>query len=235
MISVCIATYNGEKHIKEQLDSILSQLGENDEIIISDDNSVDNTINIIQFYNDTRIKVFSNKIEKKGYTGNFENALKQASGDIIFLSDQDDVWAETKVEYCVALLEKYDMIISDAVLIDEENNLIGDSFYKIRKPYKSMLGNVYKFGYLGCCLAFRRTILEKALPFPVKRELCTHDNWLVLIGLCFHNTIISSKKLIYYRRHTNNASSGGFVNNTSVWFKIYYRLYLIFNLIKRLK
>ena len=91
MISVCIATYNGEKYIKEQLLSILPQLGKKDEVIISDDHSTDNTLDIVKGLNDNRIKIVMNNREK-GYTSNFENALSYAIGDYIFLSDQDDIW-----------------------------------------------------------------------------------------------------------------------------------------------
>ena len=95
--SVCIATFNGEKFIKEQLDSILCQLGVDDEIIISDDSSVDQTISIIESYKDKRIKIFVNqKFSSPIY--NFENAIMKSRGDFIFLSDQDDIWQSDKVE-----------------------------------------------------------------------------------------------------------------------------------------
>ncbi|MDE5758415.1 MAG: glycosyltransferase, partial [Allobaculum sp.] len=91
MISVCIATYNGERYIETQIRSILDQLNEDDEIIISDDSSTDRTLDIIRSLNDSRIKLFAgNKFHSR--TFNFENALKQATGDFIFLSDQDDIW-----------------------------------------------------------------------------------------------------------------------------------------------
>ena len=95
MVSVCMATYNGGKYIKEQIDSILGQLSNNDELIISDDNSTDDTVDIINRISDSRVRLFFNK--QKGYTNNFENALKQVRGDIIFLSDQDDIWMDNKV------------------------------------------------------------------------------------------------------------------------------------------
>ena len=95
MISVCIATYNGEKYLREQLDSILPQLAESDEVIVSDDGSTDGTIDLITSLNDPRIKIVSNS-GRKGYVGNFENALKHTTGDYIFLSDQDDIWYPNK-------------------------------------------------------------------------------------------------------------------------------------------
>ena len=90
-ISVCIATYNGAKYIEEQVQSILYQLSEKDEIINSDDGSKDNTLAIIKSLNDARIKVIHNTL-KHGLVSNFENAIKHADGDYIFLSDQDDIW-----------------------------------------------------------------------------------------------------------------------------------------------
>ena len=101
MISVCIATYNGSKYIKEQIDSILPQLDECDEIIVSDDSSTDNTLSILKSYHDRRIIIFTNqKFNSPIY--NFENALKHAKGDIIFLSDQDDIWEFNKVQVMIS-------------------------------------------------------------------------------------------------------------------------------------
>ena len=111
-ISVCIATYNGEKYIKEQLESIIHQLGEYDEIIISDDGSNDKTIQIIENFKDTRIKIFNHSPNRKTKykfdltTRNIENALSKAKGDFIFLADQDDIWIKNKVEKLIPFFEK---------------------------------------------------------------------------------------------------------------------------------
>lgn len=231
MITVCIATYNGEKYIKEQLFSILEQLGEEDELIISDDNSSDNTIAVIKGISDSRIKLFFN--EEKGYTSNFENTLRQASGDIIFISDQDDIWADNKVEICLEELKTYSLVVSDATIINENNEIISDSYFKLRNIKRTSLGNIIKFSYLGCCLAFRSDMLKKALPFPPNRAFCTHDNWLFLVGSCFFKYKIQNEKLIFYRRHGGNVSTGGLVSITSKWFKVKYRIYLCFYLIRR--
>ena len=204
MISVCIATYNGALYIKEQLNSILPQLSDNDEIIISDDHSTDDTLQIIRSINDKRIKIFINQGEK-GYTPNFENALQKALGEYIFLCDQDDIWMENKVSYCINELQSYDFIVSDAVIINSDGQATKDSFYKERIVYKSLIGNIYKFGYLGCCMAFKRNILEKVLPFPHNHQYCTHDNWIFLIAKSFYKSTISNEQLIKYRRHSTNS------------------------------
>lgn len=231
MISVCLATYNGEKYIDQQINSILSQLSLDDELIISDDNSTDNTISIIKSISDPRINIFINK--EMGYTSNFENALRQVKGDIIFLSDQDDIWVKNKVQTCLYQLKNVDLVVSDCKIIDSHNKIISESFYDLRRPKTSAFGNLIKFSFLGCCLAFRSDILKSALPFPKNRKLCTHDNWLFLIGSCLYRHKVLDDKLILYRRHNDNISTGGFSNNTTIWFKLKYRIYLCLYLIER--
>ena len=232
MISVCIATYNGEKFLREQLMSILSQLSDEDEIIISDDNSQDSTINIIEAIKSPLLHLYVNN-GKRGYTANFENALRYAKGDYIFLADQDDIWMPDKVSVCVKFLQSYSLIISDGIIIDENGNKIGESFYEQRKSKKGLFNALLRFSFLGCCLAFRKEILQRAMPFPADHLLCTHDNWLTLIGMMYYKSIVIDDKLICYRRHSANSSSGGFINSTSIWFKIRYRVYLLGNLIIR--
>lgn len=232
MISVCIATYNGEKYILEQLKSIIPQLSSSDEIIISDDNSSDKTIELIRSLRLPMIHIFDNEKEH-GYTSNFENALMHAHGDYIFVSDQDDVWLDNKVRVCLSYLQKYDFVVSDAIITDSFLNKSNSSYFEERNPYKSLMGNIIKFGYLGCCMAFKKELLDIALPFPQKHKLCTHDNWLFLVASSFYKVKIIREQLIYYRRHCSNTSSGGFLNTTSLTFKIKYRLYLMFHVFYR--
>lgn len=232
-ISVCIATYNGEAFIKAQLMSILSQLDESDEIIISDDCSKDNTLDIIKRIGDDRIRIVENPYDK-GYVSNFENSLLHARGKIIFLSDQDDIWCSDKVDTCMKYLQDYDFVVSDAVIINANGKEIADSFYSLRRPYKSYWGNIWKFGYLGCCMAFKRKLLEKALPFPKNHKMCTHDNWLFLVASTYYKVKVLDEKLIRYRRHGGNVSTGWIKKTTTMFFKINYRLYLLTNIISRL-
>ena len=233
-ISVCLATYKGVKYLREQLESILLQLNEDDEVIISDDYSKDGTIELIKSFNDLRIKLIFNETGEHGVTSNFENALNHVNNEIIFLSDQDDIWREDKVECCLKWLEQYDLVVSDATLIDGVGNIIADSFFALRKPKKTVIGNFIKCGYLGCCMAFRREVLDKAQPFPESRKYCLHDNWLFLIGTSFFTCKIITKRLIFYRRHNNNLSNGGLQNSTSLLFKLQYRLYLLYHLLLRI-
>ena len=166
MISVCIATYNGEKYIKEQIDSILCQLGIEDEVIISDDGSTDATLTIIESYKDDRISLYKNAF--KNVVLNFEFVINKANGDYIFLSDQDDIWHKDKVElYMKSFSENPEAIltISDLQIIDKNGLLLDKVFYK--NKFTSNLGkNLVVNNFIGCAMAFRGNIKEKILPFP---------------------------------------------------------------------
>lgn len=229
-ISVCMATYDGEKYIKQQLDSILSQLSDNDEIIISDDSSSDKTIDIIKNYNDSRIKLFENQ-KFKSPIFNFENALKYSSGDIIVLADQDDIWKPNKIVTIKNYMQDYDLVVSDANIIDKNGIEIKSSFYKLGNSRKGLLKNIVRNSYLGCAMAFNRKVLEKSLPFP--KDIPMHDWWIGLIGEMYGKIYFVEDKLISYRRHGNNASPTREKSTYSFKQKIVFRLVIIKNLIWR--
>jgi len=233
MITVCLASYNGEKYIESQLRSILVQLGKDDEVIISDDCSKDNTIEIIKTIDDPRISVFINNA-KHGYTSNFENALKHANGDRIILSDQDDIWVENKVSIIIDDLKYFDFVVTDAKIVDKNLNVLYNSFWTQRKPYFSKWGDFMKCAYLGCCMAFNRNVLTKALPFPSNKDLCVHDYWLMSIASFYFKVKYEKSPLTLYRRHGNNVSDGGLSKGLSFFGKIQYRIYVIFHLLLRL-
>lgn len=205
MISVCMATYNGEKYIKEQLSSILSQLSEKDEIIVSDDSSTDKTVEIIESFQDKRIKILKNNKFRQPNL-NFENALKYSKGDIIFLSDQDDVWVKNKVEIILNQLKKYDLIVSDAFITDKKLNITNESLFSEVNSNRGILKNIIKNTYYGCCMAFKREVLKKALPFPKTREI-GHDLWLGIIADRYFKVKFLKEKLIYFRRHENTLTT----------------------------
>lgn len=238
MISVCIATYNGEKYIREQLNSILSQLRSNDEVIISDDGSTDTTLDIVNSYHDSRIKVFHHDstivtttfpLDKP--THNFEYALKQAKGDIIFLSDQDDVWMEGKVDTMLAELQDADFAIHDCVVFDDDMDVVKQpSYFDFAGIHKGVWRNWYKSTYLGCCMAFRREVAEKALPFP--KTMVAHDLWLGIIADRFFRTKIVRRKLIRYRKHANSKTTSGGRSRYGLWFKLRYRMTILRHIIR---
>lgn len=228
-VSVCLASYNGENYILEQLTSILSQLNINDEVVISDDGSTDKTLSIINNINDARIKLVHSK--KGKLIKNFENALKNASGNVIFLSDQDDIWFPNKVETCLKYLKEYDLVFSNLVVFTktmEETRLL----YDIGKPQTGVLRNIIKNNYIGATMAFKRNVLTQALPFP--DSIYMHDVWLALIAEIKGSTFFIKEPLIYYRRHGANASQTSEKSTNSFYKKMMMRILLIYNLMKRI-
>jgi len=208
MISVCIASYNGEKYILQQIESILIQLSEHDEIVVSDDSSTDRTIEIIENINDPRIKLYKNqKFRSPIY--NFENCIRFAIGDIIFLSDQDDIWLPNKVEIVSAVFRdelSVTLVASDARIVDEHGEIIQDSFYSGHFKFTSkVIPIVMKNRFLGGTLAFRRSMLIYLLPFP--RKLPMHDSWIGIVNQLYGKVYFINTPLISYRRHLNNFSS----------------------------
>jgi glycosyltransferase involved in cell wall biosynthesis len=204
-ISIALATYNGEKYIKEQLQSILLQLTAEDEIIISDDSSTDKTLEIISGFCSEQIHIYKNP--KKGVISNFENAISHATGDIIILCDQDDVWCPEKVVTIKKYFSKSDvkLIVSDAYITDESLNVKGSSFFELMNSGPGFIKNFLKNTYIGCCMAFRCEMKELILPFPDRIPM--HDSWIGLLSELKGKVLFIPEKLIYYRRHDANASA----------------------------
>lgn len=204
-VSVAMATYNGEKYIKEQIKTILNNLDDKDELVISDDGSSDMTIEIINKINDKRIKLLEGP--RKGLKKNFENAIKNTTGDVIFLSDQDDIWMENKVEKVLECFNNnnYILIQHDAVVVDENDKVIYESFAEHRKVKTGVIKNLIKNSYHGCCIAFRKELIKEILPIPDNVYL--HDEWIGIVAELNGKTYFLDEKLIKYRRHSENTSS----------------------------
>lgn len=233
MISVCMATFNGERFIAQQIASILMQLDLKDELVISDDGSTDSTLSIINTFNDSRIKVFINQ-KAHGYTPNFENALEHSKGDIIFLSDQDDIWLENKVERTEKEFQKgADFVYSDCITVDENLNHLQESRIDGFKIKKGAMRTLIKLRYLGCCYAFNRRVLDASLPFPKNYKALPHDAWIVSIANFFFKVSIIKEPLMLYRRHGDNVSNGGYKTNKNIFSIVYKRIYRIFELLLR--
>lgn len=230
MISVCMATYNGSVYLRKQLDSILVQLGNNDEVIISDDSSADNTLAVVESYHDNRIVVFPNQ-KFHSPIFNFENALRHASGDFIFLSDQDDVWERDKVKVMLSYLSEFSLVVSNCSIIDKDGELVREAYFNKAMGRAGVLRNLIHNNYLGCCMAFRKEVLDMALPFPSK--IAMHDIWIGLCADMFFSVAFIPNKLICYRRHGDNASATSETSSLSWTYRISYRIYFLYQLIKR--
>lgn len=228
--SICMTTYNGARFVKAQLDSILSQLGENDEIIISDDQSKDNTIEIIKAFQDPRIKLIENK-NRSGLVKNFEAALQQCNGEIIFLCDQDDIWEREKLATMKHYLQNYDLVVADCSIIDEKGQEMVSSFFQFKGSRKGIINNLLSNSYMGCCMAFHKRILERAFPFP--KKIKAHDQWLGLIADKYYTVFFLNQRLVQYRRHGNNHSFTGEKSAFTLLEKINHRLHMFYNLYTR--
>lgn len=242
MISVCLASYNGEKYIEEQIRSIISQLSQEDELIISDDGSTDKTLAIIDKINDNRIKVHSHSpininvghhsLSHYKVTYNFENALSLATGDYIFLADQDDIWEPDKVEVTISALQNYILVMSNYSIIDGNGEELQNSFYTTNPIHHNFIHNLIKTPFHGCCMAFRKEFLAEILPFP--SEMVMHDNWIGLYANWKNYKIgYIEKPLIKYRRHQFNVSPSARESTNPLWFKLWYRTILAYQIIRR--
>lgn len=232
MISVCLATYNGEKFLRQQVDSILCQLKPDDELIVSDDGSSDSTIQILQSYKDNRIKILENDTTH-GVNANFQNAIANASGDFIFLSDQDDVWLPGKVDACIMALENADCVVHDCIITDGNLKDSGLSFFEERAAGNGFWKNIYKNTYLGCCMAFRRGILSDVLPIPLTSAFF-HDNWIGCIADLKYKLEFIPFKGILFRRHSDNTSTTSGKSSFSRMRQLKNRLVQLKYVVKRL-
>lgn len=212
-VDILLATYNGEKYIKEQVESILNQTYENIQIIISDDCSTDNTRQVLKEYeNNEKIKIFYQE-KNLGYVKNFEFLLKQVKSNLYMLSDQDDVWKKEKVEKSVEKIEseKLDLVFGDLEVVDENLNTLYKSYnrymhliHKIKKYQKD-----YRLQYLyncmtGCTIISRKNWIDKVLPFPTNSKYMIHDYWLGLVIALNGKVGYIEEPYILYRQHGKN-------------------------------
>lgn len=205
-VSVAMAVYNGENYLKEQLDSILSQLDSNDELIISYNESTDNTLNIINEYaeQDNRIHFFECK--QKGIISNFENALRNVNGKYIFLCDQDDIWNPEKVRIMSDALKEKNVVLAmhNCEYINSYGEHIDGDLFVRRKARTGLMKNLIKNCYQGSCMAFKNTLLEYIIPIPT--DIAMHDQWIGLVAERKGKVCLIDKPLIKYRRHSTTAS-----------------------------
>lgn len=207
MVSVAMTTYNGEEFLERQLQSVLSQLGETDELVVSDDGSTDSTRRLLDKWaaRDPRVKVIDGP--QRGVIKNFEHAIASCKGEYIFLCDQDDEWDADKVAAVMRAAErdKAIAVMHDARVIDEHGHVIKPSFFETRNTKTGLLKNLWKNSYIGCCMAFSRELKEHILPFP--DSIPMHDQWIGLIGERHGRVVLIDRPLMSYRRHSDNVTA----------------------------
>ena len=213
-ISVAIATYNGAAHVREQLTSILAQLGPRDEVVVVDDASTDDTVAVVQGLGDPRVRVTA-RDHNLGYVRTFAEAMALTAGDVVMLSDQDDVWVEGRVERLLAGLEHTEVVASDVVLLGDDAPLL--SPFR-RRPWRlapSASGHARRNGlrmlaglmpYYGCAMAVRRSALDLVLPLPPWLHE-SHDLWIATVGNVAGQMTHVGGPTVRRRIHEANASS----------------------------
>lgn len=228
-LSVALAAYHGEEYIEPQLLSILEQLGTEDEVIVSDDAPGGETQRIVERLAECDKRVRYLKGNGGGVIKNFENALSNALGDVIFLSDQDDVWLPGKVEAVLKEIDLgADLVLHDTKLTDAELNVTEESFFKVNGSKKGFKENFIHNSYMGCCMAFTREICEMSLPFP--EDIPMHDQWIGMLAERFGRVTFIEKPYLLHRCHGGNVTGG----KTSLKDKILWRVKLAVRLKERI-
>jgi glycosyltransferase, group 2 family len=208
-IDILMATYNGEKYLSEQIDSIVGQTYQNWNLLIRDDNSSDGTLQILKKYEklDRRIKILRDNRGNLGIVKNFEELLKNSESELIMFSDQDDIWLENKLDMYLKIAEKLEfngfLIHSEAALFKKNHENISKGSFISKKAVKKGLENVF-FNYFvqGATILISKEIRDFVFPFP--KEAYLHDRYIHLVSELFFERVFINQPLIYYRQHGNN-------------------------------
>ena len=212
-VDVLLATYNGEKYLKEQIDSILEQTYSDFRLLISDDGSTDDTRKILEEYKnkDSRIQVFFQE-SNLGVVKNFEFLLKKVESAYYMFSDQDDIWKAEKIEKSLNKIENdnCDLVYSDLEVVDEKLNVTYESYWKLKGIYNKIKKyNNFESLYLnnfvtGCTIISKKELIDTYLPLPNSSKYVLHDYWISLILSQNGKIDYIEEPLIKYRQHKNN-------------------------------
>jgi len=219
-ISVALCTYNGESYLSEQLESIIKQTLPSDEIIVCDDCSTDSTLKILNEFSkisSVPLKIYMNE-KNLGVSKNFEKAISLCTGDIIFLSDQDDLWFPEKIEKVIEVFNRNkscSYVFSDAYVVDEHLHSLGYTMWESISFSKRQRGS-FKRGFqldillkhnvvTGATMAFRLELRKIILPIP---KIWTHDAYIALLGSILGKGCFIEEPLIYYRQHNYQLIGG---------------------------
>ena len=225
-VSVVVLTYNGEQYIEEQLNSIINQTRKVDEIIISDDGSKDKTIQIAKELSNLEIAkgidfVFLRDNPRHGIGGNADWAIQHTSGDIIFMSAQDDIWVADKVERILKVFNEHSdalLVSHNARIIDGKGSMRNSSFIQETNE-KFTVGNCKKGESVklsndllehiisciivpGCAFCLRKEFVARLSPIPSYAE----DQWIEFMAILYDGYYFTNQELLYYRKHDSNTS-----------------------------
>ena len=206
-VSVIMATYNGEKYIREQLDSIVPFLKEGDELIVSDDESSDSTLDIVRGYQNTCKMIHLTENGHTGSSTNFASAVPKCKGEIVLFCDQVDLWMPEKLETVRKAFEenpKIEMLMHNAGYCDADGNIVEGDIFSRRHPKHGFMNNLIHSAYYGCCMAAKRSFLMCYVPLPDKSV--PYDQYFSLIAEHKHVAMFLEDRLIFHRYHGMNQS-----------------------------
>ena len=213
-VSVCMATYNGEAYMRAQLESILAGLEPQDEVVIVDDASSDGTVELLNALTDPRVSVYA-RAENRGYVRTFEEALSRATGEVLMLSDQDDVWIAGRRAALVEATVERAVAASNLVLLGDDAALrspltgrdwllrAADGSRRWHNQWRILIGDA---PYFGCTMAIRRDFLDRMLPFPGYLTE-SHDLWIATLANSAGELAHVEKPTLRRRLHGGNASA----------------------------
>lgn len=216
-VDIAMATYNGEKYISEQIDSIINQSYQDWRLYISDDGSTDNTVKIVKTFvsKDERI-ILINTERQGGVIPNFNKALEHTRAGFIALSDQDDIWPVNRLEILVNEISKNNetnqpqLIFTDLTLVDEDGNTIAESFYSENSidPLENLEGYnlLWRSTVYGCTTIMNRSLIDIVLPIPLDAQM--HDQWLAMKAHQSNGLRFFNSSTILYRQHSSNVIGG---------------------------
>jgi glycosyltransferase involved in cell wall biosynthesis len=220
-ISIAMATYNGESFLRDQLDSLYTQTTLPDEVIVIDDCSDDNTVQILNEYNESKgLKYYINK-NNVGINQSFEIAIRKCSGDYVMICDQDDIWLPDKVKTSLQKMVEIErdnlptLVTSGHIDIDEEGKIL--SSFSVIKHSENIASALLRNSMQGCTLMLNKNLVSNILPLP-REEGVMYDAYIGITALMIGKKYDIMQPLMYYRHHGNNVLAGK--HTRSLWGKL---------------
>ena len=209
MVTILLATLNGEDYLKAQLESIAAQTYENWQLVVGDDGSTDDTISIIEEFSEKhpdQVTIIKTDPPQGSAKDNFISLLRNSYGPYFMFCDQDDVWKKNKIREIERVFEdpKVMAVVHDAQIVDEKLSSLDQTTFEWRNSGTGFWKNMKKNSYIGCCMAVRRSAMKRILPIP--DDIWIHDQWIGLLSEQLGKVVFLEEPLIYYRRHGGNVT-----------------------------